>query len=120
MAAGGFNLPEGGGHHLHVGEVAVDIGDHLEEGRRVQLGLFLDVGTLDAQPHLQILLVADEDIDMFDDPLERALGSFEPADGFPQLPVRLDYGYPHFAGGLRRDLLFHQTRTRWVSCSGIF
>jgi len=64
MAVGGFNLPQGGGHHLHVGEVAVDLGDHLEEGSRVQLGLLLDIGTLDAQSHLQVLLIPDEDIHM--------------------------------------------------------
>ncbi len=85
MTVGGFNLPQGGGHHLHIGEVAIDLGDHLEEDSRVELGPLLDIGTLDAQTHLQVLLVADEDIDMLDDSFERALGGLESTDGLPQL-----------------------------------
>src|SRR4029077_2898219 len=70
VAVGRVDLAQGGGDDLNLGMLLGDLADHADEGARVQLGFGGDFGAGNAQAHLQIFLIADEHIDVFNDSVQ--------------------------------------------------
>ena len=70
MPVGRVHLAQGRGDDLDVRKLPHALFDDRDEGGRIEFGLGFDVLALDAEALLQILLVADEHIDVADDAAE--------------------------------------------------
>ncbi len=58
VVVGGMDLAQGGGNHLDLRIFTDDLVDHPEERARIELGFGGDFGPWDAEPQLQVFLVA--------------------------------------------------------------
>src|ERR1700680_604282 len=74
--------------------------DHPKKSAWIELGLGCHLRTGDPEALLQVLFIADDDIDILDDPpndLYRAIG---PAGNIPELLPEVEVERNHGAGGL--------------------
>ncbi len=84
MVIGGMHLTQGGGNHLDLRIFTDDLVDHPEECARIELGFGGDLGTGDAEPHLQVFLIPDQHVHVLHDAADDRLGAFRSAPDVPQ------------------------------------
>ena len=104
VPVGRMHLAEGRRHQLDVRERLHGGVDHPEEHFRVELrfGLLRDLGALHTEPLLQVLLVADQAVDMGDDSSHRLDGPLLAAGRLPQLGPEIQVERGDGARGLGR------------------
>ena len=85
VAVGGMNLAQRGGHDFHLRMLPAHILHHAKEGAGIQFRPGGHLGSGNAQAQLQVLLVADEDVDVLHDAVEHGDGPVVTADNIPQL-----------------------------------
>ena len=73
------------GNRFDVGQLFRDSLHHPEESTWIELADFLNVLAFDAQPHLQVLFVADQDVAQLDDLSQRGLARIQSSGNLPQL-----------------------------------
>jgi hypothetical protein len=82
---GGLHRAQGGRDHLKVGELGRDRADHLLEVRRVERGkVFVGAFDVKAEAGGEVLLVADQHVDVLHQATVDFLGLFLPAEVLPQ------------------------------------
>ena len=97
-----MNLSKRGGNHLDRRQGFGHLLHHREEGRWVELPARLDIGTGQPQPHLQVLLIADQHVDMFDDPSHRFLRGLQSSGDLPEFGPEVEIERDDGAGRLGR------------------
>ena len=85
VAVGGVDFAEGGSDGFDVGKFAGDFFHHAEEGGGIQFGVGFDVLAFESESFLEVFFVADEDVNVFDDAIERFLGFVESTADLPEL-----------------------------------
>src|SRR5215471_1726441 len=99
---GAVHLAERGGHRLHVGVLGDHLFDHVEEGLGVERRLGGHFGARNAETLLQILFVADQDVDVLDDASDHFDGLLLTAPDVPQLLAEVEVEAGDGAGGFGR------------------
>ena len=84
MAIGRVDFAQRGSDNFDLGMLFGDLVDHCEEGAGIQFGFGGDLRTGDAEAHLQILFVADQDIDIFDNAIENGDSTVMAARDVPE------------------------------------
>ncbi len=101
VTVGGVHLAEGRGDDLHVGEFLHGLIDHREERGRIEFGGRLDVLALDAEPLLEVFLVADDDVDILHDAAEHIERLGVAAPDVPELGAVIEIERRDGTGRLR-------------------
>ena len=78
VAVGRVHFAQRRGHQLDVGMLLDDAVDHHEKRVGIELRLARDIGAGDAEAFLQVFFVADQRIDVADDPSEHLLARAAP------------------------------------------
>src|SRR5207248_1171990 len=76
--------------------------DHSEKRAGIELGFRGDLRTPHTQPFLKVFLVADQDIDVFDDASDDFNGALGSAGAAPELLAEVQVERNHSPGSLRR------------------
>ncbi len=95
-------LAQRGRHALDVRVLFQHAVHHADEGAGIQLGLRRHLGAGDAQALLQILFVADDDVDVVDDAAQGLLRAVQATEYLPQLLAEVEIERDHGAGRLGR------------------
>src|ERR1039457_4625192 len=100
VAAGGMHVAQRGRDHLDLRVALHHAADHSEKCARIELGFRGDFRAGDAQPFLQVFLVADEHVHVLDDAPQRLARAFRPARAIPELLAEVEIERDHRPGGL--------------------
>src|SRR5580658_2641419 len=90
MAIGGMHFAQGGGDSLHMRKFLDDVVDHAEKDAGIELGFRMELGAGNAEALLQILLVADQHIDVLNDAADGFDGALAAAPDIPELLAEVE------------------------------
>ena len=99
VAVGGVDFAESGGDGFDVGKFAGDFFHHAEEGGGIKFGVGFDVLAFESETFLEVFFVTDEDINVFDDAIERFLGFVESTADLPEFGAVVEVEGSDSAGG---------------------
>ncbi|MFT3961480.1 hypothetical protein [Propionivibrio sp.] len=102
-----MHVAQGRRHDLDLRMLLDDAVDHAEKGARIELGFRGHLRPGDAQAFLQVLLVADQHVDVLENPVEHRHGPRLPAGHVPQLGPVVQVERHHGAGRLGGLHAFH-------------
>src|ERR1035437_1073156 len=85
VAAGGMHVAQRGRDHLDLRVTLHHAANHSEKCARIELGFRSDLRAGDAQPFLQVFLVANEHVHVLDDAPQHLAHAFRPARALPEL-----------------------------------